>query len=552
MLRRKECKTDVVVMGAGLAGITAALWAARKGAKVAILSSSRIGSGSSFYPGTWGLGLIGPENQEDEMDLLHTILQVGEGMADPELAACLVHGISAAIEDLKSLGISLKEAVQKEEKEFIPCFDHKNRDWHGIVKENAREILEQELKRLGVLELPQTSITDIITKNGKVSGVTAVQRQKEEDIFLTIGCTSVIIASGGLGGLFQYRLNTFDVKGLGQYLALKAGASLINLEFMQMMPGFIHPAPKTIFNEKVFRYSEFHNAKTGRSIFEDWSERKFSERMELRSTHGPFTCRLGGEEVDIRLYEEFLKEKSNVRLTYRTELKENQPEFVRIYFQWLKEAKGLTIEDPVQIGIFAHASNGGISIDRYASTGVKGLFACGEATGGMHGADRLGGLSTANALVYGRIAGCSAAEYSSHENPEISEEKDALTYVPEADRLLEVIRAINFHAAMVVREEGQVLHALKQIAEVEEEAENSRLLLEQSATSGRQYQKTRELMAAITLSKTMLQAILLRKESRGSHYRADYPMKNIEISKPIISMLKEGTITQAFLEKEKK
>ena len=548
MLQRKTCKTDVVVMGAGLAGITAALWAARNGARVAILSSSRIGSGSSFYPGTWGLGLIGPENEADEKDLLNTILKVGEGMANPELAACLVHGIGDAIKELKSLGVPLKEAVQKEEKEFIPCFDHKNRDWHGIVKENARETLEQELQSLGILELTQTSVTDIIVRDGRVSGVTAVQRQKEEDIFLTIGCTSVIIASGGLGGLFRYRLNTSDVKGLGQYLALKAGASLINLEFMQMMPGFIHPAPKTIFNEKVFRYSEFYHVKTGRSIFEDWSEQKLREQMEIRSTHGPFTCRLGCEQVDIRLYEEFLKEESNVRLTYKKELKENQPEFVKIYFQWLKEEKGLTIEDPVQIGIFAHASNGGIYIDRYAGTGVKGLFACGEATGGMHGADRLGGLSTANALVFGKIAGCSAAEYSNRENPEIPEENAALTYVPEADELLEEIRTLNFHAAMVVREEGQLLHALEQITEVEKKAEKSRYLLQQNATAGRQYQKTRELQAAITLSRTMLQAIRLRKESRGSHYRADYPVKNNNISKPIISVQKEGKIIQAFLD----
>lgn len=534
-------------MGAGLAGITAALWAARKGVKVTIISSSIIGSGSSFYPGTWGLGLVGPENKADEKDLLDTILQVGEGMVDPELAACLVHGISEAIEDLKSLNIPLKEAVEKDEKEFIPCFDYKKRNWHGFTKEKAREILRQELKRLGVQELTQTSITDIIIKNKRVSGVTAIQRQKDQDTLLTIGCTSVIIASGGLGGLFKYRLNTSDVKGLGQYLALKAGASLINLEFMQMMPGFINPAPKTIFNEKVFCYSEFYNVKTGKSIFEDCSEKELNKLLELRSTHGPFTCRLGCEKVDVRLYEEFLREESGVRLSYKKDLIDNQPEFVKIYFQWLRKEKGLTIHDPVRLGIFAHASNGGIYIDRYTRTGVEGLFACGEATGGMHGADRIGGLSTANALVYGKIAGCSAAEYSSAVKPEVPENNDVLTYVPGADQLLEEIRALNYHTAMVVREEGKILDTLEELSKLDNKAETSRLFVQQNETAGRSYQKKCELEAAITLSRAMLQAILLRNESRGSHYRVDYPYKNDRLSTPIISRQKEGKLALSFL-----
>ncbi|MBM7686280.1 FAD-binding protein [Defluviitalea raffinosedens] len=547
MLPKKTFKTDVVVMGAGLAGITAAIWATKKGAKVMILSSSIIGSGSSFYPGTWGLGLIGPENKEDEKNLLDTILQVGEGMADPKLAFVLVQGIDDAIYDLKALGIPLKEAVQKNEKEFIPCFDHKKRNWHGIVKESARRILQQELNRLGVKEFTQTTVTDIIINDGRVSGVTAIQRQKEADTLLTIGCTSVIIASGGLGGLFKYRLNTSDVKGMGQYLAFKAGASLMNLEFMQIMPGFIDPAPKTIFNEKVFRYSEFHHAVTGKSIFEDWSKEKLDERLEIRSTHGPFTCRLGCEGVDIRLYREFLKGESNVRLSYKEELKENQPEFVKIYFEWLKKEKNLTMDDPVYLGIFAHASNGGIYIDAYGRTGVEGLFACGEATGGMHGADRIGGLSTANALVFGKIAGCSAAEYSKGHQPVIPNENGTLTCVPGADKLIEKIRMLNFETAMVAREEKLTLHALEQISEIKNKAEKSRFALQQNEITGKHYVKTRELEAAITLSEAMLQGILLRKESRGSHYRVDYPIKNHNMAKPIISTLKEGKIIQTFL-----
>ena len=93
MRLKNEIKCDVLVMGAGIAGIMAAISAAEAGADVCIVSGTRICSGSSFYPGTWGLGLVGPESEADEEDLKSVILKVGEGMADPELVSVLVSHI---------------------------------------------------------------------------------------------------------------------------------------------------------------------------------------------------------------------------------------------------------------------------------------------------------------------------------------------------------------------------------------------------------------------------------------------------------------------------
>ncbi len=569
----EQLDTDVLVMGAGLAGITAALWAARSGAKVCIAANGVIGSGSSFYPGTWGLGLIGPESKEDEKDLMEVILEIGEGMADKELVSCLVSGVSEGIASLKELGAEVKDAVNKGEREFVPCFDKKCRDWHGIVKEGTKEALLAALEELDVKLLPRTAITDIRIENGRIAGAEAVRRGKDGG-FLLISCKAMVIACGGLGGLFSRRLNTPDVTGIGQFLALKAGASLMNLEFMQMMPGFFRPAPKTIYNEKVFRYSEFFCPDTGASVFADWSREKSEKLMEIRSGHGPFTSRLDSREIDIRLYQEGLKHKEGIVLRYKKELKENQPEFVRTYFRWLKEEKGLTIDDPVYMGIFAHASNGGIRIDRRAETGVNGLFACGEAAGGMHGADRLGGLSTANALVFGKIAGESAAEWCrgntvqfrgkcSEEDLEEGKDKNinpkkARTEILDADRLLTRLQKNNYRAAMVVREEKVLLEALRELETLKGEGERQRRSLDEAeAEDGRgnaaegklrslppweRYQKTRELEAAFVLSEALLQAAQLRKESRGSHYRLDYPKKDKELEVPVIVSWKDGEV----------
>lgn len=553
-MQKRIVEADVLVAGAGLAGITAAIWAAREGAKVLLASTGPICSGSSFYPGTWGLGLVGPGDKEDEKDLAETILRVGEGMADEELVRFLVSGIHEGIRGLEEMGVSLKEAENKKEKEFIPCFDHKNRDWHGIIKESARPAFERELKNLGVRELPFTTITDLFTEEGRIAGAGGVclgRASREE--FLQIRCPSVILAGGGLGGLFSRRLNTDDVTGICQYLALKAGAALVNLEFMQMMLGFITPAPKTIYNEKVFCCSEFSDPETGRSLFRDWDEGELRERMGIRSTHGPFTCRLGSGQIDIRLSEEGRKHSGGVCLTYKKALKEHQPEFVRTYFQWLLKEKGLTIDDPVQIGIFAHASNGGIQIDREGSCKVPGLYACGECTGGMHGADRLGGLSTANGLVFGKSAGIHGAGYALALGRKASggfgKTSWGKTRILGAERLLERLRQVNTRAAMVIRSQEELSWAKGQIEEIRKEAEDFREsfeTLEEFAEAvpdgGKEYIRTRQLEGALKLSEALLEAIGLRKESRGSHYRQDYPEKNEELGYPIRAGWQEGKL----------
>lgn len=597
---------DVLVVGAGLAGITAAIWAARCGANVLLASSGPVCSGSSFYPGTWGLGLVGPEDEQDETDLAETILKVGEGMADPKLVRFLASEIRQGIRDLRKMGVSLKEAENKSEKEFIPCFDHKNRDWHGIVKESAKPAFQRELKRLNVTELPFTTVTDLLIKNGQIAGAGAVRQTESfgkkdggEGIgllgcqFLSIRCPAVILAGGGLGGLFSRRLNTDDVTGIPQYLALKAGAFLVNLEFMQMMPGFITPAPKTIYNEKVFRYSEFTDPETGGSIFSDWDEKELAERMEIRSAHGPFTCRLGSGPIDIRLFQETRKHSVGVRLSYKKELREHQPEFIRTYFNWLLKEKGLTIDDPVQIGIFAHASNGGIQINCEGSCNVPGLYACGECTGGMHGADRLGGLSTANGLVFGKSAGIHGAAWSrkakglerpisgpgsvsdikaaseqgsfalsgpktNHEfEAEMSADSKAAswgkTWIMGAEKLLDDLRQVNLKAAMVVRCEKDLAWALDQVERIRSEAgsrrESFQTVEEFMAAvpdAGKQYVCGKQLEGALELSEAMLRAIEQRKDSRGSHYREDYPEKEDKFRYPIRVGKQNGKLQLSF------
>lgn len=531
-----EVQTDVLIIGAGLAGIMAAISAAEAGAEVTLVSSGAICSGSSFYPGTWGFGLVGPENKEDEKDLADTIMRVGCQMPDRELVEVFVSHINESIEYLEQMGVPLKKAENPEEREFIPCFDYKCRNWHGIVKEEAKPVFLARLHALGVSLMPHTEVTRLVRgTDAALGGVIGAIAVRDGEQLVEFFSKSTIIASGGIGGLYRYRLNPGDVTGMGQYLALSVGAELVNLEFLQMMPGFLSPAYGTVFNEKIFRYTES-------PAYDGWGEEERRELLELRSGHGPYSSRLKSRHVDEALTAAWANDREGALIRYAAELKEHQPEFVRTYFEWLEREKHLTVDEPVRVGIFAHASNGGIRIDASGYTGVPGLFACGEATGGMHGADRLGGLSTANGLVFGRIAGRAAARAalesgeSEVQDLEIRPSQSgpaelrAEHHGVQQNQQLKTVKKVRMELkdrmsanAMIGRSEGQCEEMLCWLSEQEKQWGQD---LHAGEGGLDLYLEHSRLKAELAVASCMIKAIQLRRESRGSHHRDDYPSED--------------------------
>ena len=532
---------DVLVVGSGLAGLTAAISAAEEGARAAIISRGRLCSGSSFYPGTWGLGLVAPEDEKDEADLEETILRIGEGMANPALVHTFTGKIRESLEYLERLGVPLREAKANKEREVIPCFDHKNRLWKGIEKPGSSQMMSKRLRELKVACLEHMTILRLLREGERVCGALAVKRKDEGLSFVEILSPAVILATGGMGGLFTHRLTTDDVTGIGQYLALESGAKLFNLEFMQMMLGYVHPAPKTIYNEKLFRFSRFYGE--DKELFSEWEEEEREKQLELRSGYGPFTTRLSSKKVDLEIYKESQRRREGIRVVYQKEVKRHQPEFIKTYFDWLKEEKNLTMDDPVWLSMYAHASNGGIAIDEEAFTGVEGLYACGEVTGGMHGADRLGGLSSANGLVFGRIAGKAAAR------SERGKKEGAAAYyyqplyvILEAKKYLHTIQKLNQQHAMLIRSEKGSRNVLQELSKLQSQMERDKIPLEKTDCSMEELLRTVDLEAALELTLALHQAILLRRESRGPHYREDCPKRVNGLNIPIYSWKQDQEI----------
>lgn len=505
--------TDVLVIGSGIAGLCAAIEAARAGATVAIACAGKTMSGSSFFPGTWGLGLIGPVDKDDEQDLIDTIQTVGGGVADPELVQTFVHGIPQAIDWLEQdLGVQLQRpqsAESAQQKQFIPCFDHKTRMWRGLTRKPLEDALTTQIESLGIHLLPRHELIDLVDDTtGKITG--AVLYNQTDECIVTFTTKATIIAAGGTGGLFERSLTSADVLSSSQAIALAHGTSLTNIEFMQMMPGFIEPKRNLVFNEKTWRYVKFDQPV-------DITDGKMDDLLEQRSGYGPFTSRLASRAIDLAIDQAGAE---GLALHYDFPRKD-VPEFVQTFATWLQDEHGIVPSDEMRVAMYAHAANGGIKIDKTAFTGVEGLYACGEATGGMHGADRIGGLSSANGIVFGRIAGASAAQTAQNAPEAAPKAHVALPQhgiaTTDAERLTRSLKHTMSTYCMINRTEPGLSEALQELESLQDEATS----LHKPHANDSEIAALARLKSQIQLAAEMVKAMRKRTESLGSHYRAD-------------------------------
>lgn len=484
--------TDVLVIGAGIAGLCAAIEAARTGATVTVASAGKTMSGSSFFPGTWGLGLIGPVDEDDEQDLIDTIQTVGGGVADPELVQTFVHGIRQAIDWLEQdLGVELQRpqsAKSAQQKQFIPCFDHKTRMWRGLTRKPLEDALTTWIESLGIRLLPRHELIDLVEDtNGRITGT--VLYDLTENRIVPFAAKATIIAAGGTGGLFERSLTSADVLSSSQAIALAHGATLTNIEFMQMMPGFIEPRRNLVFNEKTWRYVHVDQPV-------DIADDKLDDLLEQRSGHGPFTSRLASRAIDLVIDQAGAE---GLALHYDFP-REDVPEFVQTFATWLQDEHGIAPTDEMR---------------------VEGLYACGEATGGMHGADRIGGLSSANGIVFGRIAGASAA-LAAQKEPKTALKADiALPQhgiaTTDAERLTRSLKHTMSTYCMINRTETGLSEALHELEGLKTEATT----LSTQKAQDSEVAALARLQSKIQLAQEMVKAMRKRTESLGSHYRAD-------------------------------
>ena len=553
---------EVLVAGTGLAGLRAAKDLNDKGINTILLSRGPLCSGSSFYPLTAALGSQNPASEEDKKDYLEEVLETGCTVADEKLVKMIIDRIPGEISRLSDLSIEPKRLYAGRP----ACFAKKERllySWGGWdqIREKARKIFAA-LPHVRVMEF--ADLLYLYKDDGKIAGALIADADGSMR-FVRTG--AVILATGGTCGLYKHSLNVDETVGSGHSAALNAGAELINMEFLQFIPGFTKPVYKLLFSETTLRRAVSVKNADGEDALSDYIKAHgngdtLAECLWDRALHGPFTTEDASKYFDLSLMEDARKNhrECGFEIRFDPAIKADDNGFI-VKAREMYEPYGIDLsKDPIWLSSFAHCANGGIRVNEKAETGVPGLYAAGEAAGGIHGADRHGGMATSAALVFGAVAAQSAAAYvrtagrpSSEteaadaltafikfisNTTEISEDKYTNPSAKETVSPLTVMEELAgslWYNANCLRNGQGLTEVLALIDRLSKQYSAAKAIEE-----GHGIKEAVKAFHALRTAKTMVTAMLLRKESRGPHYRSDCPEKDAAMDGKRILITEKG------------
>lgn len=517
----KNIVCDVLVIGGGETGIRAAVEARRCGAdKVILVTKGTFGeTGVIFSDITFGWDMQAATGENDSSDSkevhLEDIMNAAQGTCSKKLASVVVEEAPERVRDLEDLfGLELYKGENQRPRQVYGCFSSKNRSYQFVRPKEIQEKMKESIPRFGVTLMENMMIAELLIDGGRCFGAIGLDEEGEYVQFLS---GAVILAAGGASGIYKHNFASPGMWGDGYGLALLSGCTLANMEFLQFGLGLLEPKYRALFLDRLLHLNP-------RIIFEERHD--FSGRLEdifeQHAKHFPFSCIDESCYLDIAIFKETLKNRKGVRVELSDiPLKKLEEIPVwKLYYGWFEEDKN-PYENPLRITLFAHACNGGIVINEKAETGVLGLYAAGEAVSGPHGANRLGGNMHAACQVFGARAGANAAGFAKTEArrnvscwqpPKEVSITDSVDYPSVKKRVGELM----WEYVNVVRNEEGLQGALEELnlfwKKLKENIPNKNLL--------REYYETQSaLLTAMAITK----AALMRRESRGSHYREDYP-----------------------------
>lgn len=474
-MSRKAAPTDVLVVGSGIAGIIAAIEARKQGVDVLIVTEGMTGRrGASFFSASPVRGIdASPEGDRQSIEThFREIVAAGLGYADETLARILAEEAPARLRELvESAGVAPRPG------RFRGCFSDHPRTVQFDNLPALQKALNHCIAVAGIRVIEECAVTKLIVKNGVIVGASGLMRDGAP---IAISTPSVILAAGGGCGLFERTLTSPHQIGDAYVLARHAGAEVRNLRFFQIMIGTRSPGinffPLALFDDPRTRLVDDQG--------NDHTDR-LRAAMALRNRHFPFTTRDASMAIDLAAAE--------------------MPFFAD------------TSMGKFALFPCAHASNGGIVIDERAETSVRGLFACGEAATGMHGADRLGGNMFSAALVFGARAGQHAA-LRAHEGrdpaPTPKPKIDAARGWSDVDyrRILRDLRRMMTRCALLPLRARDLARGRNEAAEACATVEASRPV-DRATIEGR-----RRALVAAECCLMMLDDMIAHPKAEGPHY----------------------------------
>ncbi len=553
-----EKPVDVLVIGGGAAGIRAAIAAKDEGANVLLLNKGPVGrSGASFYPLSpgWGIQASSPEGEEHDSPDVHLadILEAAQGVCTPHLARVLVADAPDRVKDLQRWGLPFETQADGSYVRVRGCFSSRKRAFQVSGVQAIGQALRTQVEQRAIPILEHNMAVKLIQENGECLGAVAVDREGKASLF---PAQATILATGGAGQLFRYNLNTPDITADGQALALEAGAEVENMEFFQIGMGLLSPLKRGLFLDRIFVFNPPLSDRAGHEFLSAAvpPDLNPSDCLRIRGYHYPFTSRYVSRYVDYAIHRRLLAGERGVFVDLRAVPREELigTPLARIWYDWLLSAGFDPQASLLEITLCAHAFNGGLRIDAEGRTTVPRLFAAGEIAAGPHGADRLGGNMHAACQVFGARAGWAAAAVASsqkkrHFSALLAQTQKEVDAVRKRDSGLSAeearrrIQQAMWEKVLVARSETSLQEALEELSAVKERLDEIYL------SSPGQLQVALSLKNMVTVGEVIVRAARLRKESRGSHSRMDFPFLDPAFNGKFVFQLVEGQPRARFV-----
>ena len=517
---------EVLVIGGGGAGLRAAIEAREQGAEVIVVSKSRVGYASNTYisKAIFAATGLGESLDNPSAHLRDTIIS-GRFINDQDLAAAMTREAPAQVAFLENCGVQFDKKGGTIRISRVPGHTHpRHVNAPSHVGRDFVPPLRNYARKIGVRFVDKTIITKLFVQNDSIAAATGVT---EDGCFLTIAANCTVLASGGYAQAFLHTNNAPGITGDGQALAFGLGVPLKDMEFVQFYPTAIgKTGSKTILYEAFLQHSDalLINAK-GEDII---AKHGLTDPMLITRDRLARTIMqevLEGTDEDGSVIMDLTPVPEEMAIQMRSLLPSG----------WSTGRRKFIVSPTV------HFCMGGVIIDTDAETSVPGLFAAGEVCAGVHGANRLGGNSLSEVFGMGAMAGKRAAERCGSLGPPeirrqgIDNEKNRLISCFSSDgedlkSLGRTLKVIMWNKAGVVRDSRGLQKALEQIDELKSPG------LKVKITNVGGLMRYIEYQNLLLLSEMVCRAALLRAESRGSHYRTDYPeedndnwLKNIVI-----------------------
>ena len=527
-------ETDVLVVGGGAAGTMAAFECAEAGVKVIQATKGRATSGTT----TVARGGFAAAMGKDDSPELHLadILKYGGELIDPELARVWVYDIIDVVHDLESWGAEfIRGADGALDLKMFPSHSRARACHHYDTTGNMiTKVLSKKLRGDARIEKHSlAAVVDLIRQDGRVVGAWGVDYQNGSLVLYQ--AQQVILCTGGGSGLFYVNDNPPQVTGDGYVLGFRAGVPLIGIEMIDFQAmccspkelfGFA-PHPTGFINAgAVFRNQD--GEEFLKRYFPDTAEESTRSEVILamaKEIHAGRASATGGIFMDAT----------------KVPMETIQKQIPHIYKTCLHRGIDLT-KTPLEVAPGSHTWLGGLKIDVDGRTPVAGLFAAGETAGGIHGGNRIGGSALSASLVYGRRAGRKAAALAKGERVDLGASADSA--IPEAERewlaslmtrdsgplqsdLRTNCRMLAHNKLGPIRDAHTLAEALAEYEHIERDEMPAMRLDEKARSSdnvrGLELESALSVRNLALLGRILAKAALMRAESRGAHFRLDYP-----------------------------